>query len=138
MDSERWGRLDKLLHDALDRAPEERDAFLRQTCAGDDALARDARSLLSLEQQAVTFLERPAIELAARVGGGDGHADAAQDAFGQTVAGQSLPGIAAVARGVQAAAGAAAGHLPGKPSRLPQRGKEDARVVRVEAHVAGP
>ena len=37
MDSERWGRLNKLLHDALDRAPEERDAFLRQACGGDDA-----------------------------------------------------------------------------------------------------
>ena len=37
MDSERWGRLNKLLHDALDRSPEERDAFLRQACGGDDA-----------------------------------------------------------------------------------------------------
>ena len=71
MDSERWGRLNKLLHDALDRSPEERDAFLRQACGGDEPLAREARSLLSVEPQAVTFLERPAIELAARVGGED-------------------------------------------------------------------
>jgi len=71
MDSERWDRLNKLLHDALDRAPEERDAFLCQACGGDDALAHEARSLLSLEPQAVTFLERPAIELAARVGSED-------------------------------------------------------------------
>ena len=69
MDSERWGRLNKLLHDALDRSPEERDAFLRQACGGDEPLAREARSLLSVEQQAVTFLERPANELAARAGG---------------------------------------------------------------------
>ena len=69
MDSERWGRLNKLLHDALDRSPEERDAFLGQACGGDEPLAREARSLLSVEQQAETFLETPAIELAARVGG---------------------------------------------------------------------
>ena len=69
MNSERWGRLNKLLHDALDRSPEERDAFLGQASGGDDALAREARSLLSVEQQAETFLETPAIELAARVGG---------------------------------------------------------------------
>jgi len=71
MDSERWGQLNKLLHDALDRAPEERDAFLRQACGGDEPLAREARSLLSVEQHAVTFLETPAIELAARVVGKD-------------------------------------------------------------------
>src|SRR4051812_22121508 len=71
MDSERWGRLDKLLGEALDRAPHERDGFLRQACGGDDALASEARSLLSVEQHAVTFLEKPAIELAARVGGED-------------------------------------------------------------------
>jgi len=71
MDSERWGRLNKLLGEALDRAPDERDDFLRQACGGDDALASEARSLLSVEQHAVTFLEKPAIELAARVGGED-------------------------------------------------------------------
>jgi len=71
MDSERWGRLNKLPHDALDRSPEERDAFLRQACGGDEPLAREARSLLSIERQAVAFLERPAIELAARAGGED-------------------------------------------------------------------
>ena len=48
MDSERWKQLDKLLHDALERPPEERDAFLRQACAGDEPLEREARSLLSV------------------------------------------------------------------------------------------
>ena len=36
MDSEQWKQLDKLLHAALERPPEERDAFLRQACAGDE------------------------------------------------------------------------------------------------------
>jgi eukaryotic-like serine/threonine-protein kinase len=69
MDSEQWKQLDKLLHAVLERSPEERDAFLRQACAGDERLEREARSLLTLEKKAEGFLDRPAIEVAARVGG---------------------------------------------------------------------
>jgi serine/threonine protein kinase/Tfp pilus assembly protein PilF len=68
MDSEQWKQLDKLLHAVLERSPEERDAFLRHACAGDERLEREARSLLTLEQPAKSFLEKPAIEAAARVG----------------------------------------------------------------------
>jgi len=71
MDSEQWKQLDKLLHAVLERSPEERDAFLRQACAGDERLEREARSLLTLEPQARSFLEKPAIEVAARVVGRD-------------------------------------------------------------------
>src|SRR5207247_5339281 len=42
-----------------------------------------------------------------------------------------------VARHVQAAARAAAGHLPWTPARLPQPGEQDVRVRRVEADVRG-
>ena len=51
MDPERWKQLDNLLHAALERSPEERDEFLRQVCAGDEPLEREARSLLKLEQE---------------------------------------------------------------------------------------
>ena len=71
MDPEQWQQIDKLLHAALQHAPEERDAFLRQACAGDERLEREARSLLTLEQEAGGFLETPAIEVAARVVGQD-------------------------------------------------------------------
>jgi serine/threonine protein kinase/tetratricopeptide (TPR) repeat protein len=67
MDSEQWKQLDKLLHAALQRPPEEHDAFLREACAGNERLEREARSLLTLEQKFGGFLERPAIELAAQV-----------------------------------------------------------------------
>ena len=50
MDSERWKQVDNLLQSALDRPPEERDAFLRQACAGDEALEREVRSLLTSER----------------------------------------------------------------------------------------
>ncbi|MGH9668155.1 MAG: serine/threonine-protein kinase, partial [Bryobacteraceae bacterium] len=67
MDSEQWKQLDKLLHAALQRPPEERDAFLREACVGEERLEREARSLLTREQNAEGFLERPAIEMAAQV-----------------------------------------------------------------------
>ena len=66
MDSERWKRVDNLLQAALERSPGERDSFLRHACAGDDALEREVRSLLASQQQAESFLESPAIEVAAR------------------------------------------------------------------------
>ncbi len=65
MDSDRWKQIDSLLQGVLERPPEERDAFLRQRCAGDQALEREVRSLLIAEQQAGSFLESPAIEAAA-------------------------------------------------------------------------
>ncbi|MGI8745372.1 MAG: protein kinase domain-containing protein [Bryobacteraceae bacterium] len=66
MDSERWKQLDNLLQSLLERVPEERDAFLRQACAGDELLECQVRSLLTLEREVGSFLESPAIEVTAR------------------------------------------------------------------------
>src|SRR5436309_5935943 len=66
MDSERWKQVDDILQSVLDRAPEERDAFLRRACAGDETLEREVRSLLTSEEQAGRFLENPALAVAAR------------------------------------------------------------------------
>jgi eukaryotic-like serine/threonine-protein kinase len=66
MDSDRWKQVDSLLQAALERPAEERDAFLRHACAGDEALEREVRSLLASQQEAGSFLESPAIDVAAR------------------------------------------------------------------------
>jgi serine/threonine protein kinase/tetratricopeptide (TPR) repeat protein len=66
MDPDRWKQVDNLLQSVLERPPEERDAFLRHACAGDEALEREVRSLLMSQRQAGSFLESPAIEVAAR------------------------------------------------------------------------
>ncbi len=66
MDSERWKQVDSLLQAALERPPSKRAEFLRNSCAGDAALEREVLSLLSSDQNAGSFLERPAIDLAAR------------------------------------------------------------------------
>ena len=65
MDLDHWKQLDSLLQSVLARPPEERDAFLRRACAGDEPLERQVRALLSAEPGAKHFLERPAIEVAA-------------------------------------------------------------------------
>src|SRR6266567_2702482 len=66
MDSERWKQVDSVLQSVLARPLEERDAFLRQACAGDEALEREVRSLVSSHKEARSFLESPAMEIAAR------------------------------------------------------------------------
>ncbi len=89
MDSERWKQLDSLLQSALGRLPEERDAFLRQACAGDEPLEREVRSLLTLEREAGSFLESPALEVAAQALGRQQDQDATKtiprSLIGQTV-----------------------------------------------------
>src|SRR5258705_6782717 len=47
MDSDRSKQVDSLLQSALQRPPEERDAFLRLASEGDEALEREVRSLLT-------------------------------------------------------------------------------------------
>jgi serine/threonine protein kinase len=65
MDLDHWKQLDSLLQSVLERPPEERDAFLRRACTGNEPLERQIRALLSAERDAKHFLERPAIEVAA-------------------------------------------------------------------------
>src|SRR5215470_5505401 len=75
MDSDRWRQVDDLLQLTLERAAEERDTFLRQACAGDEALEREVRSLLDSQQEAGSFLERPALEFAAKEMAGEERRD---------------------------------------------------------------
>jgi serine/threonine protein kinase len=66
MEAQRWIRLDELLQSALEVAPERRDAFLQDACAGDEELLDEVKSLLTSHRRAGDFLERPAGEIAAR------------------------------------------------------------------------
>jgi eukaryotic-like serine/threonine-protein kinase len=65
MDSDRWKQIDSILQAALERPPGERDEFLRHACLGDTDLEREVRSLLASQEEAGSFLESPAIEMAA-------------------------------------------------------------------------
>jgi len=63
---ERWKRIEELYDRALAREPGERERFLAEACGGDEELRREVDSLLSNAEQGEDFLERPALEVAAR------------------------------------------------------------------------
>src|SRR5688572_13117277 len=67
MNPERWRRIERLYHSALERPLHERDAFVETECRGDDDLLLELQALLSRAERAETFLDRPAPEVAAQM-----------------------------------------------------------------------
>ncbi len=65
MTPERWLEVERLFHEASERPPHERAAFLQESSAGDDALRREVESLLDQSSRADAFLEGPAVGAAA-------------------------------------------------------------------------
>jgi len=65
-DSSRWLELERLYHAALERPLGERASFVEQACADDVGLRRELESLLAHDQPDEDFLDRPAMEVAAR------------------------------------------------------------------------
>ena len=59
MDPERYQKAGDLYHAALELAPEDRTAFLEQSCGSDVDLRREVESLLAAHQQAGQFIEEP-------------------------------------------------------------------------------
>ncbi|HTE88171.1 MAG TPA: hypothetical protein VK639_04390, partial [Terriglobales bacterium] len=66
MEPERWQRIERLYHAALEVEESRRPAFLQDACGGDGALRREVEVLLSREKRAEKFMETPALEVAAR------------------------------------------------------------------------
>ena len=64
MEPERWREIEELYHAALERESSQRDAFLKERCAADEALYREVQSLLDHEEKIHTFMETPAMEVA--------------------------------------------------------------------------
>src|SRR5437879_5232135 len=60
MNATRWSKVERLYHAALERAADERVAFLIEACAGDDDLRREVESLLAYRTKAQDFIEVPA------------------------------------------------------------------------------
>jgi TolB-like protein/Tfp pilus assembly protein PilF len=59
-DPVRWTRARDLFHAALELAPDDRAAFLEASCRGDQQLLEEVSTLLVSDEQAGTFIERPA------------------------------------------------------------------------------
>src|SRR5712675_3045260 len=64
MKAERWEKVIDLFQSALERAPEERAAFLDETCHDDEGMRREVESLLTSHERAENFIEVPAFEVA--------------------------------------------------------------------------
>ena len=55
---EQWDRVKQIFQSALDRAPEERSAFVREACGEDRDVRTDVESLLLAHQEAGNFAEQ--------------------------------------------------------------------------------
>ena len=66
MTPERWEQIEPIYHAALEKAPAERSGFLTEACAGDAELCDEIAGLLSCDRRAEHFIEKPALEVAAR------------------------------------------------------------------------
>jgi eukaryotic-like serine/threonine-protein kinase len=64
MKAERWKQVNDLFQSAVERAPEERAAFLDEACHGDGDLRCEVESLLTSHVRAENFIELPAFEVA--------------------------------------------------------------------------
>ena len=67
MSVERRRLISGLCHAALERNASDREAFLREACAGDEALRQEVESLLRYDHAGAGFMERPAVEEVARL-----------------------------------------------------------------------
>src|SRR5437870_13895666 len=65
MNPEFWEKLEELFQAAVDVAPDDRAAFVAQTCGGDDELRRELESMIRHHDQADGFIDSPAYEIAA-------------------------------------------------------------------------
>src|SRR5262249_41736445 len=66
MTPERWQQVDRILEEALGLPPDERGRFLDRICASDHALRQDVEAVLQAHSDAGTFLNDPALALAAK------------------------------------------------------------------------
>src|SRR4030095_1036856 len=52
-------RIEAIFHEALARAPAEREAFVAEACAGDEALQHEIQRLLAAHEDAGAYFEPP-------------------------------------------------------------------------------
>lgn len=69
MDKDQWERIETIFYAVMELPQNEREEFLRQACAGDEALLREVQTLLMANRRTETFLNPPAAALPAPSGG---------------------------------------------------------------------
>lgn len=66
MNALRWQKVEQLFHATLEREPNDRTAFLKEACNGDDDLRHEVETLVAEVNRKTAFMSSPAMELAAR------------------------------------------------------------------------
>jgi serine/threonine protein kinase len=84
MSPERWQRIDKLFHAALERSPENRQAFLEGACDQDSELQQEIYSLLAAADQSNGALDASPLPLAPVLAGDKSQSDSGASLVGQT------------------------------------------------------
>jgi serine/threonine-protein kinase len=67
MDAVRWDRIQAIFHEAVERPPADRQAFLDAACAGDEALLTEVRELLDSDVDGLSVLDLGVAHVADRV-----------------------------------------------------------------------
>jgi serine/threonine protein kinase/Tol biopolymer transport system component len=90
MKRDRWEQIERLYHAALEREPVAREAFLDEACAGDETLRREVEELLACDISNDSFIQSPAIEIAARAMAADPPIEASSKSMGSLNAGSQI------------------------------------------------
>src|SRR5215468_2870819 len=90
MERDRWEQIERLYHAALERGPDGRDAFLDEACAGDEDLRREVAGLLACDVPSDSFIQSPAIEIAARAIAAEPLIESSNKPMGSLIAGSQI------------------------------------------------
>jgi non-specific serine/threonine protein kinase/serine/threonine-protein kinase len=61
MNSDKWQKINELFHAAIERAPQERESFLKETCSADETLFQEVGRLVEAHDKAGDFIQEPAL-----------------------------------------------------------------------------
>ncbi|MCP4659765.1 MAG: protein kinase, partial [bacterium] len=93
VDPDHWQRVEPILDEVLELAPENRPAFLDQACAGDPELRTELEALLAADEQTGGPLEAPIGNLVARLlRGGRSEADSSTSSLRREIPPQPADG----------------------------------------------
>jgi serine/threonine-protein kinase len=90
MELDRWEQIERLYHAALERGPDAREAFLDESCAGDEDLRREVAWLLACDVPGDSFIQSPAIEIAARAMAAEPLIEASTNSMWNLIAGSQI------------------------------------------------
>ena len=90
MDAERWRRVERIYHAALERQPNERGALIETLCAGDGQLRSEVAQLIEADAHAGTFMDAPAWQTAAIASSGGPSAPSSVVLTGRQIANYSV------------------------------------------------